>query len=134
MKNKIRKYKTIKGACKKIGFEVEVPSRYKVKEVSVISNKILEIKFSSVVARKAKTTKNKNDKGIIFSGAYPNDCYKGEFRGEDISGYEYWNGSAKKPKAYLATWDNAKNKYSYSVYAPRGIKLKAMAKWQKIFK
>lgn len=137
MKNPMKKFKTIKGACKKVGFDVVLPARFKLKDIYVISNKILELRYSSVVVRKAKHSKeSSSDRGIsgVYSGAYPNDCYKGEFEEDGIKGWLYWNGSAKCPKAYLAIFDDLSHKYSYSVYAPKGIKLKSMSKWQKNFR
>lgn len=137
MKNPMRKYKSLKKAQEIVGFGVTLPPRFVLKDIYVISNKILELRYSSVVVRKAKYSKaSLTDRGIsgVYSGAYPNDCYKGEFEESDIKGQLYWNGSAKRPKAYLAIWDDLAHKYSYSVYAPKGIKLKSMSKWQKIFR
>lgn len=137
MQNPMKKYSSLNRATKTIGFEVEYPSRYKLKEIYVISNKILEMRFSSLVVRKAKYDKN-NTSGMgisgVFTGAYPSDCFKGEFKDEDVEGVEYWNGSAKRPKAYLAIFNDIKHHYSYSVYAPKGIKLKSMSLWQKKFR
>ena len=132
-----KEYKRIKKACEIVGFEVECPKRYKLKEIYVIDGKTLELHFGSVIVRKAKYSKsNIPSVGISgeYSGAYPTDCYKGEFVCENGKGVEYWNGSAKRPKAYLAVWNDNKHTYSYSVYAPRGIKLKSMSNWQKLFK
>lgn len=137
MKNPLKKFKTVKGACKKIGFDVELPPRYKLKEIYVISNKILELRYSSVIVRKSKYDKsNISGRGIsgVYPGAYPNDCNRGEFKNGEIEGIEYWNGSSKRPKTYLAVWNDLAHKYSYSVYAPKGIKLKSMSIWQKKFK
>ena len=137
MKNPIKKYKSLNSACKSVGFEVEVPPRFKLNEIFVISNKIIELRYSSVIVRKAKYDKSiTGDKGIsgVYSGAYPNDCYKGDFKTDEIEGVEYWNGSTKCPKTYLAIWNDLAHNYSYSVYAPKGIKLKSMATWQKKFK
>ena len=135
--NPLKKYKTLKKACSVVGFEVELPPRFRLKEIYVINNKILELRYSSVIVRKSKYDKNNIfGRGIsgVYPGAYPNDCNKGEFENDEIKGVEYWNGSTKRPKEYLAIWDDNSHKYSYSVYAPKGIKLKSMSTWQKKFK
>ena len=135
--NPLKKYKTLNSACKAIGFDAKIPSRYKLKEIYVIADKILELRFSSVIVRKAKYDKNNigvNGISGVYTGAYPNDCIKGDFKDSDIEGNEYWNGSAKSPKVYLSVWDDLAHNYSYSVYAKNGIKPKSMALWQKKFK
>lgn len=137
MKNPMKKYKTLTSALKSVGFDIELPKRYKLKEIYVIADKILELRYSTVIVRKAKY--NKNIQGLngisgVYQGAYPNDCNKGDFEKPGIKGNEYWNGSAKNPKAYLAVWDDLNHKYSYSVYAPKGIKLISMDIWQKNLK
>ena len=137
MKNPLKEYKRLNKAIEKVGFDVEIPQRYKIKQIFVIADKVIELRFASVIVRKSKYDKNNMiGAGIsgVYSGAYPTDCYKGEFGAEGIKGVEYWNGSAKKPKAYLAVWNDNDNKYSYSVYAPNGINLKSMSNWQKKFK
>ena len=135
--NTIKNYKTLTKACSAVGFEVQIPPRFKLIEINVIDNKILELRFSSVIVRKTKY-----DKGSVlgenvldaFPGAYVNNCNKVEFDDEQIRGIGYWNGSTKSPKEYLAIWNDKAKKYSYSVYAPKGIKLKSMSTWQKKFK
>ena len=137
MKNPLKKYKTLNSACKIVGFEVEIPPRFKIKDIYVVADSILELRFASVVVRKAKYNKEiSSERGIsgVYPGAYPNDCNRGEFQTQEIKGYELWNGSAKNPKSFLSVWDDNAHNYSYSVYAPKGIKLKAMSKWQKMFK
>lgn len=134
--NKPKKYRTLRKASSDIGFSINIPPRYKIKEIYVYANKILELRFASVTVRKSKyNKKNISGRGIsgVVSGSYPNDCSKGEFERPGIKGIEYWNGSSNKPKAYLSIFDDIKHKYSYSVFAPRGIKLKSMSKWQKNF-
>lgn len=132
----MKKYRSLKKAIEIVGFDVEIPSRYIPKEIYVIDNKILEIRFATIIARKSKYMSGLGDKGIsgVYSGAYPKDSFKGEFEVDGNKGIEYWNGSSKNPKCYLATWDDKTHKYSYSVYSRRGIKLKIMSKWQRIFK
>ena len=135
--NPLKKCKLLKAACKAVGFEVKIPPRYRLDEIYTVSGKILELRFPSVIVRKSKYDKNNVDgRGIsgVYPGSYPNDCNRGEFESKEIKGIEYWNGSAQKPKAYLAVWDDIEHKYSYSVYAPKGIKLKSMSTWQKKFK
>lgn len=135
--NPTKKYKTLKKACDVIGFDVELPSRFKIKEIRVISNKILEIVFSSVIVRKTKYSKDNLEPSSIakkFPGSYLNDCNKGDFVASGIKGIEYWNGSSNRPKTYLAIWDDDEHKFSYSVFAPKGIMLKSMSIWQKYFK
>lgn len=135
--NPMKKYKTLSNACKAVGFNVEYPNKYKIKEIYVINDELLEIRFSSLIVRKAKYNKdNYSPRGIsgVYPGAYPNDCNKAEIEDDSIKGIEYWNGSANKPKAYLAVWDDKKQEYSYSVYSHSGIELKAMSNWQKNFK
>ena len=130
----MKKYRTLNSALKQVGFDIELPKRYKLKDIYVISERILELRFASVIVRKAKYNKNLmglNGISGVYQGAYPDDCNKGDFEGPGIKGNEYWNGSAKSPKAYLAVWDDLDHKYSYSVYAPKGIKLKSMENWQK---
>ena len=122
--NPLKKYKTLDNACRQVGFDIVIPSRYKIKEIYVIDNRTLELRFASLTIRKAKYDKNSNnDIGIsgIYEGAYPNDCYKNEFTNNSARGYEYWNGSSSRPKAYLAIWSDNELKYSYSVYAKDGI-------------
>lgn len=136
-KKPIKKYKSLKKAMEIVGFEVDTPKRFKLKEIYVINEKALELRYSSVIVRKSKYDKaNLTNKGIVseYKGTYPNDCYKGEFRNENGLGFEYWNGSAQNPKTYLAVWDDLNHEYSYSVYAKKGIKPKSMLKWQKYFK
>ena len=132
MKNPMRCFKKIESATKVVGFGIEIPSRVKIDKIYVIADKLLESRSGSIVARKAKYDSN----GIsgIYPGALPKDCFKMEFRNELYSGYLYWNGSTSKPKAYLATFDDLGHKYSYSIYTSRGINLKSMDKWQKMFK
>ena len=135
--NPVKKYKTLKKAMEVVDFDVTLPQRYKLKEIHVIQDKILELIYASVIVRKAKYNKSLigvNGISGVYNGAYPNDCNKGDFETDEIIGNEYWNGSAKNPKAYLASWDDKAHQYSYSVYAPKGIKLKSMSKWQKMFK
>lgn len=137
MKNPLKEYKTLIGACKNIGFDVAIPQRFKLKQIFIVDKDILELRFPSLIARKAKYSKaSSSNKGIsgVYTGAYPNDCNSNEFLENDVSGNLYWNGSAKRPKAYLAVWDDLEHKYSYSVYAPKGINLKSMSKWQKFFR
>lgn len=137
MKNPLKEYKNLLSACKSIGFDVAVPQRFKLKQVFIVNKSILELRYSSLVVRKSKYSKDSlSNMGIsgVYTGAYPNDCNSNEFKENDIKGYLYWNGSAKKPKAYLAIWDDINHEYSYSVYAPKGIKLKSMSKWQKFFR
>ena len=137
MKNPLKKYKTLKKACSVVGFDVEIPPRYKLKEIYVISDRILELRFSSVIVRKAKYDKNiigLNGISGVYQGAYPNDCNKGDFKTDSIIGNQFWNNSAKNPKTYLAVWDDINREYSYSVYARKGIRPKSMAEWQEKFK
>ena len=137
MKNPMKLYKRLEKACEAAKFDVQIPPRFKIKEIYVIADKVLELRFASVIVRKAKYNKdNISGKSIsgVYSGAYPNDCFKGEFEAEGVKGVEYWNGSAKRPKAYLAVFDDLDKKYSYSVYAPKGINLKSMSNWQKNFR
>lgn len=136
----IKKFQTIEQACELLGFDVELPKRFKVKEIRVLSGRILEIELSSVTVRKVKYSNHYED-DIAYSsykGTYPNDCNGIPFSHFDgQKGVEYWNGSAKKPKAYLSIWTSefsSKKKYAYSVYAPKGIMIKTMAKWESIFK
>ena len=137
MINPLKKYKTLNSAYKVLNFEVSFPNRYQLKEIYVISDTILELRFASIIARKTKyTSDNLNGAGIsgVYPGAYPNDCIKEQFETNEIVGYELWNASAKNPKVYLAVWDDKKHNFSYSVYASKGIELKTIAKWQKMFK
>ena len=66
----MKKYKTLSNACKAVGFNVEYPNKYKIKEIYVINDELLEIRFSSLIVRKAKYNKdNYSPRGI--SGVYP---------------------------------------------------------------
>ena len=135
--NTIKHYKTLTKACSAVGFDVILPPRFKLIEINVIDNKILELRYSSVIVRKAKYDKNNViGEGIsgVYPGAYSNNCNRVEFEDSEIKGVGYWNGSSKNPKEYLAIWDDNAKKYSYSVYSPKGIKLKSMSTWQKKFK
>ena len=134
MINPVKEYKNIENALEVVGFEINYPTRFVLKNISVISDRLLQLTFASVIVRKAKYNENELDISGVYSGAYPNDCYKGEFENEAIKGCEYWNGSAKSPKAYLAYWSDNNHEYSYSVYAPKGIDLKTMSNWQKNLK
>jgi len=137
MTKAVKTYKRLEKALEIVGFDVQIPPRYKLVEINVINNEILELKFSRIIVRKAKYNKdNLNGKSIAepYSEACPNDCFKGDFLSEGIRGIEYWNGSAQKPKAFLALFDDLDKTYSYSVYAPKGINLKIMSKWQKSFR
>ena len=136
MKNPMKKFKTIKKACEVLDFDVAIPSRYIPREIYTIDSKVLELRFASIIARKSKYINDLGDKGIsgVYSGAYPKDSFKGDFEIDGIKGIEFWNGSSKSPKCYLATWNDIEHKYSYSVYSPKGIKLKTMSRWIKLFK
>lgn len=136
MKNPMKKYRTLKKAIEVVGFDVEIPKRYIPKEIYVINNKILEIRFASIVVRKSKYVANSKELGIsgVYSGAYPKDSFKSDFDVDGVKGIEYWNGSSKSPKCYLAVWDDIEQKYSYSAYSLRGTKPKIMSKWYKLFK
>lgn len=134
---KVKTYRNLKNACKTLGFDVELPSRYKPKHIRVIADSILEIEFASIIVRKTKYSANYL-KDLVIDGKCMNECNGISFsQYEGQNGSQYWNGSAQKPKAFLAIWvyqDSSKDKYAYSVYAPKGTKIKTMAKWEAKFK
>lgn len=136
MKKSMKRYKTLKKALIAVGYDIEIPKRYKPIEICVIDNRILEVRFATIIARKAKYADNLDDKGI--SGVYFDSCsskaIKNEFEVDGVKGIEYWNGSSKSPKCYLAIWNDAENEYSYSIYSSKGIKPKVTSKWYKLFK
>lgn len=135
--NPLIKYETLKQACADVDFNIELPSRYRIKDIFVIDGKMLEIRYASLIVRKAKYNRDlvqTNGISGVYFGAYPSDCYTDSFENNDTKGVQYWNGSAKDPKVYLSFWDDKEHKYSYSVYSAKGITLKAMENWQKILK
>ena len=136
MINPLKKYETLAEACEQVKFEISYPNRYKIKQVFVVADKILELRFASITVRKAKYSKDLIDiNGIsgVYFGGYPNNCRKDEINDENV-GYQYWNGSTMNPKAYLAVFDDFKHDFSYSIYAPKGVSLKTMENWRKNFK
>lgn len=135
-----KKYDDLEKACEIVGFNIEVPKRYKIKEINVISGRILEVVFGTITVRKVKYSAHYEDDIAYtnYKGTYPNDCNGIPFSHYDgQKGVEYWNGSTKRPMAYLSIWTSefsAKKKFAYSVYAQKGLKIKTMAKWESIFK
>ena len=135
--NPLKKYETLEKACGVLGFDIEIPPRYKLIGIYVISNSVLELRFSSVIVRKAKYDKNiigLNGISGTYNGAYPNNCIKQSFKLDSKNGSQFWNGSTKNPKAYLSFWDDLEHGFSYSVYAKKGISLKSMTNWQEKLK
>lgn len=134
MINPLKKFETLKEAEKSIGFDICYPNTYKIKEIYTINDKILELRFASVIVRKARFNLDTVDISGVYPGAYPDNCQINDFKNNDIEGVEYFNGSSLRPRIYLSYWHDLTHKYSYSVYAKKGIELKSMLTWQKMLK
>ena len=134
MINPLKKYETLKQAQENIGFTIVIPKNYKLKEIYTINEQILELRFTSLIVRKARYDKDNINISGIYPGAYPDNCQIDEFNNNGIEGVEYFNGSVLNPRIYLAYWHDLNGEFSYSVYAKKGLELKSMLNWQKIMK